>query len=140
VAGMGPAPKPAGQRRHRGGSPMANTLKLPAGGRKGDAPPWPFARKTPTQADLWAQLWRTPMAVAWERYEWTRVVARYVRLLLRAEQSGAPASLLAEVRQLEDRLGLSPMALLRLRWEITSDEVAEAREQAVDRPRIRAVE
>lgn len=30
-------------------------------------------------------------------------------------------SLMAEARQLEDRLGLTPMAMLRLRWEISDD-------------------
>lgn len=35
-------------------------------------------------------------------------------------------SLMAEARQLEDRLGLTPMAMLRLRWEISDDDaVAE---------------
>jgi hypothetical protein len=48
-------------------------------------------------------------------------------VVLRAESKGDPQSL-AEARQLEDRLGLNPLALLRLRWEIDSaDEVTEAR-------------
>ena len=52
------------------------------------------------------------------------------------------AGLLGEVRQLEDRLGLSPMAMLRLRWQISSDEVAEKRQERVTsgRTRVRAVE
>lgn len=119
----GPAPKPADQRRRRN-PPTANTLKLPAEGRQGEPPPWPFGGRTP---NLWPELWATPMAVAWERFGWVRFVARYVRVVLRAERTLHPSDL-AEARQMEDRLGLSPMALLRLRWEITPDEVAEARE------------
>lgn len=51
----------------------------------------------------------------------TRTVARYVRAMVRSEAADAPASLMAEARQLEDRLGLTPMAMLRLRWEISDD-------------------
>lgn len=71
---------------------------------------------------MWAELWHTPQAVAWEELGWTRVVARYACLLDEIEhpQPDRPtnAALLAEVRQLEDRLGLSPMAMRRLQWEI----------------------
>lgn len=87
---------------------------------------------------MWADVWATPQAVAWERLGWVRPVARYVRCLVASEKSGAASSLLAEVRQLEDRLGLSPISMLRLRWEIAPDEVAEAREDKT--PRIRLVE
>ena len=55
----------------------------------------------------------------------------------------AIAHLHAEVRQLEDRLGLSPLALLRLRWEIAADEVDEAREASTassPRRRLKAVD
>lgn len=71
---------------------------------------------------LWLDLWRTPQAVAWEALGWTRVVARYAKLLIAAEKTSATAALLGEVRQLEDRLGLSPMAMRRLQWEIAAVE------------------
>lgn len=51
------------------------------------------------------------------------VVARYVLLLERAEGEGATAALLSEVRQLEDRLGLSPVSMRRLHWEIGAETV-----------------
>ncbi|MEK9644214.1 MAG: hypothetical protein VW547_01580 [Alphaproteobacteria bacterium] len=54
-------------------------------------------------------------------------MARYVRLCIEAEQPGAKITLSGECRQMEDRLGLSPMAMLRLRWKIDDDEVADAR-------------
>nr|DAQ56396.1 MAG TPA: hypothetical protein [Caudoviricetes sp.] len=47
-----------------------------------------------------------------------------------ALERGEPnAALLSELRQIEDRLGLSPMALKRLQWEIseTSDSRPEGR-------------
>jgi hypothetical protein len=121
----GPAPKPVDTRRRRN-APLANTLRLPAEGRTGDAPDWPLRGDAP---DIWSELWATPQAVAWERLGWTRVVARYVNVLSLCEDpESMNAALLGEARQLEDRLGLSPMAMLRLRWEVAADEVAEQRE------------
>ena len=120
----GPAPKADDSRRRRN-APMANTVKLPAEGRDGDAPAWPFGDDAP---ETWFELWATPQAVAWERLGWFRVVARYVHILSLCESPDTmTAALLGEARQMEDRLGLTPMSMLRLRWEIASDEVAEKR-------------
>lgn len=124
----GPAPKANSVRR--GGNVRTDTLStalrvLPRTGRAGDPPPWPFgARPAKTVADVWAHLWSLPQAVAWEEMAAERVVARYCRVLLAAERPKATAAHLQEVRQLEDRLGLSPMAMLRLRWSI--GDVVEA--------------
>ena len=75
---------------------------------------------------VWGELWATPQAVAWERFSWSRYVARYVRDLLEAEERRAPMALKAEVRQAEDRLGLNPLAIMRLRWEIGEEEAPAA--------------
>jgi hypothetical protein len=77
------------------------------------------------ELQLWATLWSTPQAVAWERLRWTREVAAYVRWTVAAELGDLDAA--KEARQWSDRLGLNPMALMRLRWEIAADEVAEQR-------------
>ena len=141
---MPPIPKPADQRRNRN-TPLANTQKLPAGGRRGRAPRWPGPGGADTNVRrLWRELWASPPAVMWERFGWTRVVARYVLLLLRVERlllesDDAPVSLLAEVRQLEDRLGLSPQAMLRMRWEVADDE-PERLVSGSSRSRLRAVD
>jgi hypothetical protein len=114
-------------------------LVLPAEGRKGLAPNWPLDPATLPEAELWRDLWATPQAVAWEHHGWTRVVARYVRCALAAEDLDKNA--LAEARQLEDRLGLTPKAMRMLLWTIASDEVAEKRQEtsAGARGRIKAV-
>lgn len=142
---MPPLPKPAGERRRRN-APMANTLKLPRAGRKGKPPAFP-GELNDYDAVVWADLWRTPMAVAWELDNNIRTVARYLRVMRAAEvalESGdIPAAALAEVRQLEDRLGLTPMARLRLRWEIDgTDDVAAARaaKKPPARRRLKAVD
>ncbi len=77
------------------------------------------------QDQLWRDLWSTPQANAWERLRWTREVAQYVRWKVKAELGDLDAG--KEARQLADRLGLNPLALLRLRWEISSDEVGDRR-------------
>jgi hypothetical protein len=73
-----------------------------------------------------------------------RTVARYVRALVKAEEPGAVAFLLSEVRQLEHGLGLTAMSMLRLRWQVASDELAEQRDETAGqkpvRKRLRAVE
>lgn len=78
------------------------------------------------EAALWGDLWRLPQATQWERLGWTRDVAQYVRHKVMAELGDLDGA--REARQWSDRLGLSPMALLRLRWEIVADEVTSRRE------------
>jgi hypothetical protein len=84
------------------------------------------------EATLWADLWLLPQAVQWERLGWTRDVAQYVRHKVMAELGDMDGA--REARQWSDRLGLSPMALLRLRWEIVSDEVTARRETKAAAP------
>lgn len=113
----GPAQKDPAVRRRRNVS-VGKTL-LPAGGREGDVPEWPLALVP--ESSSWVDLWRTPQAVAWERLGYFRVVARY-SLLLELAECGAAAPIQGEVRQLEDRLGLTPKAMRMLLWEVSSDE------------------
>jgi hypothetical protein len=119
-------PKPEDQRRRR--NPTLAMTKLPARARRGRPPVWPLSvEPSAEERRLWAKLWRTPPAAVWEQHEWPRTVARYVLVVVRAEES-LSIPLLAEARQLEDRLGLNPLSMLRLRWEVTDDEVAGQRE------------
>jgi hypothetical protein len=86
-------------------------------------------------ADAWADLWRLPQAVvvggAGPR---ARQVARYVRVPHRGRGAqGHRRHPRQEVRQLEDRLGLSSMALLRFRWSIGDvDEADRATPRATE--------
>jgi hypothetical protein len=73
---------------------------------------------------MWRQIWRTPQAVEWERLHWTREVALYVRHKVKAE--GGTLAHATEARHLSDRLGLTPMALARLRWAISTDASASS--------------
>lgn len=134
----GPPPKHPDQRRRRNAAPTLT--QLPADGRKGTAPEWPLTKPSAAEQRFWTDVWATPQAAAWERLGWVRTVARYVRVAVQAEKPKAPAAVCGEARQMEDRLGLTPMSLLRLRWEIKADEVAEARAQRPEARRLRAVD
>lgn len=82
-------------------------------------------QSTAMEKALWKDLWALPQAVMWERMKWTREVAQYVRWKCLAELGDLDAG--KEARQLSDRLGLNPVAMLKLRWEVVTDEVAEKR-------------
>lgn len=77
------------------------------------------------EAILWKDLWALPQAVMWERLGWTRDVAQYVRHKTLGELGDLDSA--KEARQWSDRLGLSPMAMLRLRWVVVADETAVRR-------------
>lgn len=79
------------------------------------------------ETDLWRDLWKLPQAVQWERLKWTREVAQYVRHKVLAELGDMDAA--KEARQWSDRLGLTPLAMLRLRWVVVVDELAEKRNE-----------
>ena len=136
-----PGPAPKANPAHR--IARVGLRRLPPEGRKGPTPPWPLSNgQTPPERDLWRQLWHSPQSAAWEEMGWTRVVARYCRVLLAAEQLDKDA--MSEARQLEDRLGLTPKAMRMLLWEIARDEVADRRvekksNQPTARERIKAV-
>src|SRR5687768_527177 len=111
-------PKDPSQRRRRNKDRTQDPLlRLPASGRSGPAPAWPLTRMQAGEKSLWGYLWRLPQAVAWESLRCERVVARYCRMCIRAESPEAARSDSSEVRQLEEKLGLTPMALLKLRWK-----------------------
>jgi hypothetical protein len=145
----GPPPDPEALRRDRP-SDRDGWTDLPAEGRNGPAPEFPLGAylgglwadgdaDLPLLSDLaerelvvWEAVWATPQAVVWQRLGWTHEVALYVRLLVLAEIGNAKA--MSEARQWSDRLGLNPAAMLRNRWRIVRDQVADARTRTAARP------
>lgn len=125
-----PGPPPKRNARRRNARPAWVTL--PADGRKGRAPRWPLPGRVQRG---WAELWRRPQAVMWERNHDEFLVARY--LILRntiqdeLDHSVVNATAMAELRQIEDRLGLSPMAMKRLQWEIGDAEQTKPEDDGV---------
>lgn len=127
MAGMGPPPKPPDQRR-RVNHKVPGLVQLPSDGRHGAAPQWPLGTKpSGYELRMWADVWGYPQAVMWERLKVEREVAHYVRWTAKSEVGDLNAA--KEARQLSDRLGLNPLAMLRLRWEVPADEVAQRRSE-----------
>jgi hypothetical protein len=99
-----------------------------------------LAHQKALEAELWGDLWALPQAVVWERLGWLRDVAQYVRHKVLAELGDLDGA--REARQWSDRLGLSPLAMLRLRWEVVADELGAKRDErkAPATRRLKAVE
>lgn len=105
--------------------------------RVGATPKWPLGRCTPAMRGLWQRLWRTPQAALWEplglgtqlsvaRYVTQSVwVAQVMAGEVQAGQYGM-AQAIAELRQLEDRLGLSPKGAQERRWRPSAPSAASA--------------
>lgn len=72
---------------------------------------------------LWEKLWRTPQAVEWQALGWLDEVALYTRWMVLAASGDLDAG--KEARQYADRLGLTPLAMARLRWTVAFDEARQ---------------
>lgn len=120
----GPAPKPASQRRRVNKTTGRRTLPAKAPRRRAPAlgtrrPAWLMATRA-----WWATIWASPMSTTWIAADVPALkrLAVLVELVGRGQVS---ATLLAEIRQLEDRFGLSPLARRKLEWEIEQGREAE---------------
>lgn len=115
-------PKPGGA--HRRGGAGAGATRLPADGRKGPIPRWPLGSTLPGEAlsAIWRKMWQKPQAVMWEKLWMHEIVARYCILSMQVEMNGMDRPLEAAISALEDRLGLNPLAMQRLRWVVESEE------------------
>ena len=118
-------PKPDGERRNRH-APAFGWKVLPAEGRKGPTPPLPDWRKwSESTLTWWQALWATPQASQWltDDPELPRLALMHETVWSSSRPS---AALLTEMRQIEDRHGLSPKAMLQLRWIVAEPAPSEA--------------
>lgn len=119
---MAPVPKPPGARvrRNTGQSQWrtlsAGKVKTPACPRK-----W-----SPSTRAWWRTIWRSPMATAWLEAD----VPALTRLgnLLELLLDEPTAAIASEIRQIEDRFGLSPKSRRQLQWSIVDPAAAAAPE------------
>ncbi len=117
----GPLPKPANQRL-RNHAPTYSETALPAEGRQGPAPDLPPLKAWhPATVSAWSAWWSTPQAVLWDA-DGKSLVRWAVLFDQIATDPMAPASVHAQLLQLEDRHGFSPQALAKLRWAIKAVE------------------
>lgn len=116
-------PKPDNERRNRM-QPAFGWTTLPADGRPGKAPTLPTARRwTDFTLNWWKALWATPQATQWaeDSPELFRLALLHETIWGASDEKGPSPGILSEMRQIEDRFGLNPKAMLQLRWRI--DEV-----------------
>jgi hypothetical protein len=101
----------------------AGFLQLDPGGRRGPTPDWPLplnphAEQAELERRKWEQLWTLPQAIEWERMRADDIVALYVRVFVKVTRPAASPKTISELRALDEKLGISPKALQRMRWEI----------------------
>lgn len=160
----GPLPKAADQRRRRN-APTIPTTALPASGREGPAPECPY-ELGPAGVSWWVWAWSTPQAAAWSdgdvyalgrraSLEDDLAVLAGVEALdvdealdspKDAELKGLVRRLAAlcsgrlgvvrEMRDLDDRFGLTAKGLAQLRWQIVAD--VQSSPGAVSEPQAKA--
>lgn len=132
----GPPPKDPAQRRRRNATP--GFRQLPAEGRLGPAPEYPLSAPLPAELEMWSRLWALPQAVEWERIQCEDMVALYVRTYVLATSDGIASpqlqKLLAEIRQLDSKIGISPSAMQSLRWERAEPDRSEEPPQNGETP------
>jgi hypothetical protein len=159
---MPATPKPPGARRRRNAG-QSQWQELPAEGRKGEIPEPRTQRKLGEVAErYWDTLWTSPMAVTFTDAD-IQPLTRLAVLVDDRDRSESGEGLIeiiesaytegevevvvgrfvgdGEIRQLEDRYGISPLARRRLQWEIKQGDVVEmpTRKAGSDR-KLRAVE
>ena len=166
----GPLPKAADQRRRRN-APTIPTTKLPASGRAGAPPESPY-ELAEAGAAWWDWAWHTPQAAAWSAGDLYVIARRasfedYLAALhdiegldlcdlLEAENAKAfrfvvqriaamatnKLQITKEMREIDDRLGLTPKGFAALRWEVAPDELGAKRGAAAKpkKPRLVAVD
>lgn len=113
---MPPTPKPASQRRRT--NPVAGVATLDEGGRKGAIPsPVTELELCPTALSYWETVWRSPMGLVFVDAD-VFPLSRLVELVHERASGHGSAAADGEIRALEDRFGVSPLARRRLNWEI----------------------
>ena len=156
-----PGPLPNAQRRRTNAPVIPTTTLPPGGrpGKTPPVPEW-VELDTAGMA-WWSWVWRTPQAAAWaagmeavvarrasledDAAALARVDGSDLDELLEAEKladvkrligrlaalAGGRTTLLREMRELDDRLGLSPKAMAALRWSIAEEAPKEKASLAV---------
>lgn len=118
---------------------------LPSEGSKRKPPPWPLFPNpieiaAGLELDRWAEIWKSPQAVAWHAQRWRWLtIAQYVRMAVHVELAGKAADVTAMIR-LADQIGFTPAGLKENGWKIAEDQVAQRRtaKKAAARPSARS--
>jgi len=113
--GSGPKPKPANQTRHA--NPLKPGIVVDGDARVGTVPKPPLALDA-GQRRIWSAIWAQPIATLWGDID----VAPLCRMVIleTTREAFTSASLLAEMRHLEDRFLLNPTARAQQRVSVSA--------------------
>lgn len=125
----GPLPDPNAIRRN---APTIPTTELPASGRPGPAPDVPgWISLGDAGSAWWEWAWRTPQACGWSTGNVVSVAHRAaLEDALVASDPKSRVGVLREMRDMDDRLGLTPKGMAALRWKVVDDSPAEVKPSA----------
>lgn len=124
MAGTGPLPKDASQRRRRNADAVTTTV-LPAEGPTGNTPELPGGHDYDTRTLVWYETWRTsPQAATFLPTDWQRL--HMLAQLVQQYWEEPRKDLLAEIRLNEAALGGTAADRVRLRWTVAEPEEAPA--------------
>lgn len=116
-----PGPLPNPQRRRRN-APTVPTTALPAGGFEGPTPVCPLELGE-AGVRWWEWAWSTPQAAGWSKGDLFSLARRALfEDLFAVDRTKSNAS---EMRELDDRFGLTPKGMAALHWTIVEAEVPE---------------
>ena len=124
---MPPLPKDPAVRRRRNKSSTRSMLR-PIDPKDVVVPPLPQLDDWewhPLTVAEWNRIWGSPMATEWDRRGDLGATYVYITLFDRFWETPTP-TLPAEIRQQQDKLGITPVARRRLEWTIERVEEAKA--------------
>lgn len=111
----GPPPKPAALRRRR--NAVTGPVSLPTATVRDVPRLTGIDRPLKSTREWWETVWASPMAKVYLDAD-VPALARLASFIDLASRGEAASAMLSEIRQLEDRFGLSPLARRRLQWEV----------------------
>lgn len=125
MAGRGPAPKPADQRRHRIKDPIPTTNLVDDKALLGPSLEKLTGRKTwPNQVQAWYRIWRqSPQAKSFIDTDWQRL--GMVAYLFEQYLLEPKSTILSEIRLNEERLGATVVDRQRARMQVEPQEKAQ---------------
>lgn len=126
----GAYPKPDSQRA-RVNKPTFEWVRLPESGNA-VIPPMPHGNWHERTAAWWSSYWAHPCAVMWRADDPCHERLAQFQDIVHRTGVLHNAATLTEIRQLEDRLGLTPKARMQLRWLIVPDTEADASPASVE--------
>jgi hypothetical protein len=119
---MPPAPKPPGQRVRRNVD-QKQWVTLPAA-KPFKRPPTCPTRWSPATKKWWKLIWESPMAAVWLESD-IHALTRLGNLIELQAKGKISAIMVGEIRQIEDRFGLSPKSRRMLQLHIPVDDAKD---------------